>query len=58
MEFFVTLVSGWKLLINVKKSFILDVTEMLDTLLLCSYNVTKVTKKRLVKKLLYSETSQ
>lgn len=58
MEFFVTLVSGWKLLINVKKSFILDVTEMLDTLLLCSYNVTKVTEKRLVKKLLYSETSQ
>ena len=58
MEFFVTLVSGWKLLINVKKSFILDITEMLDTLLLCSYNVTKVTEKRLVKKLLYSETSQ
>ena len=58
MEFFVTLVSGWKVLINVKKSFILDVTEMLDTLLLCSYNVTKVTEKRLVKKLLYSETSQ
>lgn len=58
MEFFVTLVSGLKLLINVKKSFILDVTEMLDTLLLCSYNVTKVTEKRLVKKLLYSETSQ
>ena len=58
MEFFVTLVSGWKLLINVKKSFILDATEMPDRLLPCSYNVTKVTEKRLVKKLLYSETSR
>ena len=49
MKFFLTLVNGLKPLINVTKSSVSTVTDILDTPMLRPYKVTKVTKRCLVK---------